>query len=587
MIKKLSNYIGAYKRDVLLAPIFILLDVLCELSMPLLMSTIIDKGIPAKDIGYIAEIGLLMVLLACAAIGFGITLMKFTTRGSMGFGANLRDALFAKLQEFSFTNIDRFNTASLVTRLTNDVNNLQVTFMMVLRILLRAPMMLIIAFILAYSINARLSIILAVAAPLLVISVWLVIKTAFKLFGIVQQKVDALNGTVEENLIGIRVVKSFVREDFEKAKFKKANDELTSSAIRAVNIAIMNMPVMMLVMNGATLAIIWFGGQMVNAGAMGTGELISFLSYVVQILFSVMMISMVFLMSARAKASGERIVEVLETRVDIANKPELTGASPNSIAGPQVTRGKVEFRDMSFKYNVTGTGENVLSHINFTVQPGEIIGLVGGTGTGKSTLVSLIPRLYDATEGAVLVDDVDVRDYQIESLRAGIGVVLQKNTLFSGTIRENLRWGNEHASDEEIIAACQDAQAHDFIMSFPKGYDTELGQGGVNVSGGQKQRLCIARAMLKKPRILILDDSTSAVDSSTEAKIRESFYKGNAGVTVFIIAQRISSIYDADRIIVLDDGKVVGFGSHQELEQTNTVYQEINASQQEGVFANA
>lgn len=587
MIKKLSNYIGAYKRDVLLAPIFILLDVLCELSMPLLMSTIIDKGIPAKDIGYIAEIGLLMVLLACAAIYCGILLMRYTTRGSMGFGANLRNALFTKLQEFSFTNIDRFNTASLVTRLTNDVNNLQVTFMMILRLLLRAPMMLIIAFILAYSINARLSIILAVAAPLLVISVWLVIKTAFKLFGIVQQKVDALNGTVEENLIGIRVVKSFVRENFEKAKFKKANDELTSSAIRAVNIAIMNMPVMMLVMNGATLAIIWFGGQMVNTGAMGTGELISFLSYVVQILFSVMMISMVFLMSSRAKASGERIVEVLDTRVDIDNKPELTGASPSTIAGPQVTRGKVEFRDMSFKYNVTGTGENVLSHINFTVQPGEIIGLVGGTGTGKSTLVSLIPRLYDVTEGAVLVDDVDVRDYRIESLRAGIGVVLQKNTLFSGTIRENLRWGNEHASDEEIIAACQDAQAHDFIMSFPKGYDTEMGQGGVNVSGGQKQRLCIARAMLKKPRILILDDSTSAVDSSTEAKIRESFYKGNAGVTVFIIAQRISSIYDADRIIVLDDGKVVGFGSHQELMQTNTVYQEINASQQEGAFANA
>lgn len=554
--------------------------------MPLLMSTIIDTGIPAKNITYIAEIGILMVLLACSAIGFGILLMRFTTRGSMGFGANLRDALFTRLQAFSFTNIDRFSTASLVTRLTNDVNNLQVTFMMILRLLLRAPMMLIIAFILAYSINAKLSIVLAIAIPLLVICVWLVINTAFRLFTIVQQKIDVLNGTIEENLIGIRVVKSFVRADFEKAKFKKANDDLTESAIRAVNIAIINMPAMMLVMNGATLAIIWFGGQMVHTGEMGTGELISFISYVMQILFSVMMISMVFLMSARAKASGERVIEVLNTQPDIVNKPELISVTA-AHAGPQVRRGKVEFRDVSFKYSITGSGENVLSHISFTVQPGEIIGVVGGTGTGKSTLVNLIPRLYDVTQGAVLVDDADVRDYLIDTLRAGIGVVLQKNTLFSGTIRDNLRWGNEQASDEEIITACQDAQAHDFITSFPDGYDTELGQGGVNVSGGQKQRLCIARAMLKKPHILILDDSTSAVDSSTEAQIRTSFYKNHAQVTVFIIAQRISSVRDANRILVLDDGKIVGFGTHEELMRNNTVYQEINASQQEGVFANA
>ncbi|MCL5999243.1 MAG: ABC transporter ATP-binding protein/permease [Chloroflexi bacterium] len=565
------------------------------------MSRIVDQGIPNKDIAYIAEIGALMVLLACIAIGFGILLMRYTSIGSLGSGANLRNALFSKVQEFSFTNIDQFSTASLVTRLTNDVNNLQVTFMMIMRLLLRAPMMLIIAFVLAYSINAQLSLVLAVAIPILVIGVWLIINTAVKLFTIVQEKIDGLNATIQENLIGIRVVKSFVRSDFEKVKFKKSNDELTASAVRASNIAILNMPVMILVLNGATLAIIWFGGRMVYIGDLGAGELISFLSYVMQILMSVMMISMVILMSARARASGERIIEVLDTRVDIVDRPEFARApalvedeqrsfradATKSSAGPVICYGKVAFRHVSFKYSATGTGENVISDINFTAAPGEVVAIVGGTGTGKSTLVSLIPRLYDVTEGAVLIDDIDTRNYRLEDLRAGIGVVLQKNTLFSGTIRDNLRWGNETASDEEIVAACCDAQAHDFIMSFPKGYDTELGQGGVNVSGGQKQRLCIARAMLKKPKILILDDSTSAVDSGTEAQIRESFYKNLANTTVFIIAQRISSVRAADKIVVLDDGRIVGIGTHKELLESNAVYQEINASQQEGVFANA
>ncbi len=589
MIKKLSIYIREYKKYVMIVPLFVFLDVICELSMPLLMSKIIDVGIAGKDIHYIGQIGLYMVLLACAAICFGILNMRFATLGSMGFGANLRNALFEKVQSFSFNNIDRFSTASLVTRLTNDANNLQITFMMALRILLRAPMMLIIAFILAYQINAELSVVLAIAIPLLAISVWAILSTAVKRFTIVQQKIDAINSAIQENLIGIRVVKSFVRSDFEILKFKKANDEFTDSAVRALNVAILNMPVMMLVMNGASLAIIWLGGQMVFAGTLGTGELISFISYVFQILMSVMMISMVFLMGARAEASAKRVVEVLDTQVDIADKPELALPALPATANvhdPHIRHGKVEFRNVSFKYSLTGSGENVLSNISFTAQPGEVVAIVGGTGTGKSTLVSLIPRLYDVMEGEVRIDGVDVRDYKLNTLRQEIGVVLQKNTLFSGTIRENLLWGNEDATQAEIEAACQDAQAHDFIVSFPKGYDTELGQGGVNVSGGQKQRLCIARAMLKKPKILILDDSTSAVDSHTEAKIRESFYHNLANTTVFIIAQRISSVRDADKIIVLDDGKVAGIGTHQELIARNPIYQEINSSQQEGVLAN-
>lgn len=563
------------------------------------MSMIIDVGITTKDIQYIARIGLYMALLACMAICCGIANMKFTSVGSLGFGANLRNALFEKVQSFSFTNIDQFSTASLVTRLTNDVNNLQMTFMMSLRILLRAPMMLVIAFILAYSINAELSLVLAIAIPLLAVSIWLIINMAVKRFQIMQEKIDAINRTIQENLIGIRVVKSFVRSDFEATKFRTANDDLTASAIQAVNIVILNMPVMMLVMNCATLAIIWLGGHMVYFGSLGAGQLISFISYVLQIMMSIMMISMVIMMGARAKASAERIIEVFDTQVDITNKPEaiqvknpvsspaqLKPTSPvQNIQQPFVTKGKVEFRNVSFKYSLSGSGENVLSDINFTVEPGEVVAIIGGTGTGKSTLVSLIPRLYDVTSGNLLVDGVDVRDYQLEVIRDGVGVVLQKNTLFSGTIRQNLLWGNENATQEELESACEDAQAHQFILSFPKGYDTELGQGGVNVSGGQKQRLCIARAMLKKPKILILDDSTSAVDSATEAKIRESFYKNLANTTVFIIAQRISSVRDADKIIILDDGKIVGTGTHQELIKNNAVYQEINSSQQEGVFA--
>jgi len=585
LIKKLAVYIGQYKKFVFTVPFIVLVDVLCELSMPLLMSKIVDTGIPTKDIGYISKIGLIMVALALVAIAGGIVNMWMTSKGSMGFGANLRDALFSKLQSFSFKNIDQFSTASLVTRLTNDVNNLQLTFMMSLRILLRAPMTLIVAFILAYSINPELSIILAVAIPLLIVLVFIIMSIAVGRFGAMQEKIDAINRVIQENLIGIRVVKSFVRSDFEIQKFQKTNDDFMNSAIRALTVAILGMPVMMFVLNGATLAVIWLGGGMVMRGTLGTGALISFISYILQIMMSVMMISMVMIMAARAQASAKRVVEVLDTEVDIAATPAVLAASAES--NPKVSRGKVEFKNVSFKYNLNDPGGDILCGINFTANPGEVIGIVGSTGSGKTSLISLIPRLYDTTGGNVLVDGVDVKDYRLEDLRDGIGVVLQKNVLFSGTIKENLRWGNESATDAQIEEACRDAQIHDFITSLPEGYDTELGQGGVNVSGGQKQRLCIARAMLKKPKILILDDSTSAVDTATEALIREAFYKNLKDTTVFVIAQRISSVRAADRIIVLDEGAIAGQGTHKELLQENNIYQEILASQREGIMSNA
>lgn len=581
MIKELALYIGRYRREISLVPAFVLLDVTAELSMPLLMARIVDIGIAGQDLRYIARTGLAMVLISLVAMASGITNMWLSTVGSMGFGANLRDALYAKVQQFSFANIDLFSTASLITRLTNDVNNLQLTFMMSLRILLRAPMMLVIAFLLACSINARLSGVLAIALPLLAAGVAAIHRTASRRFAVVQDRMDGINNTLQENLIGQREVKAFVRADFEIAKFKLSNDALTNAFIRGVSIVILNMPMMALVLNCATIAIIWLGGKMVFGGTLGAGGLISFVSYVFHILMSVMMISMVFVMAARAQASGRRVLEVLGTKVDIVSPPEPV---PH-LTSPRVTAGKVEFRDVDFKYSPTGAGEEVLSGVSFSAEPGEVVAIVGGTGSGKSTLVHLIPRLYDVSAGAVLVDGCDVRDYPLEVLRAGIGVVLQRNTLFTGTIRDNLRWGREDATQAEIEAACWDAQAHQFIMSFPRGYDTLLGQGGVNLSGGQKQRLCIARAILKRPKILILDDSTSAVDSATEASIRESFDHHLAQTTVFIIAQRISSVREADKIIVLDEGKVIGIGAHLSLLADNAVYREINLSQQEGVLA--
>jgi ATP-binding cassette subfamily B protein len=447
--------------------------------------------------------------------------------------------------------------------------------------LLRAPLMLIASIVFAVSINARLSAIMLVAIPVLVGGIFLVLRSAERLFTAMQAKVDGVNGTVQENLVAIRVVKAYVREKYEKSKFKKSNDELTQAGINAGNLISAMMPLMMFVMNATMIATIWFGGRMVSAGDMGTGALMSFLSYLTEILMSVMIFSLIFVMFARAEACAKRVVEVLDTRVDIADKPIAPGEE--NVA--RVTKGAIEFRDVDFRYASGTKGQNVLSKINLKVEPGEFVAIIGGTGSGKTSLVNLIPRLYDVTGGQVLVDGVDVRDYRTEELRAGIGMVLQKNVLFSGSIKDNLLWGDAKATQDEVLAAAASAQADDFVKSFPEGYGTELGQGGVNVSGGQKQRLCIARAMLKKPAILILDDSTSAVDTATEARIREAFGRELKDTTVLMIAQRISSVREADRIVVLDDGKIAGVGSHEELLASNAIYREICNSQQEGVSA--
>ena len=587
MIKKLWSYIGNYKLLIILSPLCVMLDVVCELSMPFLMGKLVDKGIPTLNLQYIIQVGILMIGLALVAMLFGSINHKLAAEVSQGFAANLRQALFDQVQSFSFSNIDTFSTASLVTRLTNDVTQLQNTLLMSMRLLTRAPLMLICALVFAIAINAKLAIILFIAIPVLVAGIWLIVGQAERFFKAVQAKIDAVNGTVEENLIGIRVVKAFVREPHEKTKFKKSSDELSDTAIRAGNLVVTIMPIMLLVLNGATIAVIWFGGHMVGNHQLGTGELVGFISYVMLILMSVLMVSTILMMLARARASAERIIEVLDTIPSIADKePALAAGAAADVEEPTVQHGAIEFRNVNFKYAATGKGENVLSDINVTIQPGEFVALVGGTGSGKSTMVSLIPRLYDVSDGQVLVDGVDVRDYKLATLRSSIGVVLQNNVLFSGTIRENLMWGNAAATQKEIEEAAQYAQAHDFIMSFPNGYDTDLGQGGVNVSGGQKQRLCIARALLKKPHILILDDSTSAVDSATDAKIRASFRENLKDTTILTIAQRISSVQEADKIIVLDDGRVVGIGTHAELLANNPAYQAICASQMEGVVVN-
>jgi len=587
VIRKLWAYLGSYRRVLLLSPLLVMVDVVCELTMPMLMGRIVDRGIPTLDLQYIVSVGVLMIGLALVAMLFGSLNHRLAAVTSQGYGANLRQALFDQVQSFSFSNIDTFSTASLVTRLTNDVTQIQNTLLMAMRILTRAPLMLICALVFAIAINARLAVILFIAIPTLVAGIALVIGQAERLFTAVQAKIDAVNSTVEENLIGIRVVKAFVRERQEKVKFKRSNDDLSEKAMKAGNLVVSIMPIMMFVLNGATVAVIWFGGHMVGTHQMGTGELVSFIAYIMQILMSVLMVSMILMMLARARASAERIIEVLDTIPSIADRePAMAPGVAAAEQGPTVTYGAVEFRHVNFKYTTSGKGENVLSDIDLALEPGEFVALVGGTGSGKSTLVSLIPRLYDVTDGQVLVDGADVRDYKLATLRSAIGVVLQNNVLFSGTIRENLMWGNAAATQQDIEHAARNAQAHDFIMSFPDGYATNLGQGGVNVSGGQKQRLCIARALLKKPRILILDDSTSAVDSATEAKIRASFRESLSDTTILIIAQRISSVQQADRIIVLDDGRIAGIGTHTELLAGNPIYQAICASQMEGVVVN-
>ena len=577
MLSLFLTHLQGYKRVAVKSPIFITLEVICELILPLVMAEIVDTAIPAGDVVYICQMGAVMLLLSLAAMACGVLSAKYSTFASQGFGANLRQCLFDKVQEFSFSDIDRFSSASLITRMTNDVNAMTMMLNMGLRMLVRAPVMLIAALCISVSINPRLALVLAVVIPLMMLAIGLLMKICTRLFEAMQKKIDGLNNTLQENLIAIRVVKAFVREDHERAKFKRSNDELMQAALNVGLKVIAILPIMMLAMNGATVAVLYLGGKMVMTEGFLLGDLQAFINYIFQILMSVMMVAMALLQLTRAQACAHRINEVLSTEPSVEDKP---GAEKQSLPAP---RGQVEFRDVSFKYVATGTGDDVLSHISFTVKPGQFVAIVGGTGTGKSSLVNLIPRFYDVTGGAVLVDGVDVRDYPLEELRSRIGMVLQTNVLFTGTIRENLLWGRPDATEEEMIQAAKDAQAYDFIMSFPEGFDTVLTQGGTNVSGGQKQRLCIARAMLRKPAILILDDSTSAVDSATEAAIRESFAKNLKGTTVIIIAQRISSVQYADEILILDDDHIAGQGTHEELLATNAIYQEIYQSQQEGV----
>ena len=577
MLSLFMTHLQGYKRDAIKSPIFITLEVICELLLPLVMAEIVDVAIPAGDVAYICKMGAIMLLLSLAAMACGVLSAKYSTFASQGFGANLRQCLFDKVQDFSFSDIDRFSSASLITRMTNDVNAMTMMLNMGLRMLVRAPVMLIAALCISISINPRLAIVLLVVIPLMMLAIGILMKICTRLFEAMQKKIDGLNNTLQENLIAIRVVKAFVRENHERDKFKKSNDELMDAALNVGLKVIAIMPIMMLAMNGATVAVLYLGGKMVMAEGFLLGDLQAFINYIFQILMSVMMVAVALLQLTRAQACAHRINEVLKTEPSVEDKPH---AKEQALPAP---KGQVEFRNVSFKYVATGTGDDVLSNISFTVKPGSFVAIVGGTGTGKSSLVNLIPRFYDVTGGAVLVDGMDVRDYPLEELRSRIGMVLQTNVLFTGTIRENLLWGRPDATEEEIIQAAKDAQAYDFIMSFPDGFDTMLTQGGTNVSGGQKQRLCIARAMLRKPAILILDDSTSAVDSATEAAIRESFQKNLKDTTVIIIAQRISSVQYADEILILDDDHIAGQGTHEELLANNAIYQEIYQSQQEGV----
>ena len=577
MLSLFLTHLQGYKRDAVKAPILIVLEVICELILPLVMAEIVDTAIPAGDEGRIFQLGIVMLALALISMFCGVFAAKYSAYASQGFGANLRQCLFDKVQEFSFADIDRFSSASLITRMTNDVNAMTMMLAMGLRMLVRAPVMLVAALIISFTLNARLALVLVVVIPVMVLVIGILMKVCTKLFEVMQTKIDNLNNTLQENLVAVRVVKAFVREDYERKKFKKSNDELMDAALAVGLRIIAILPVMMICLNGATVAVLYFGGRMVMNATFDLGQLQAFINYIIQILMSVMMVAMSLLQLSRAQACAHRINEVLSTEPSVENKP---GAQNQLLPEP---KGAVEFRDVSFKYVASGSGDDVLSHVSFSVKPGQFVAIVGGTGTGKSTLVNLIPRFYDVTGGSVLVGGMDVRDYPLEELRRRIGMVLQTNILFSGTIRENLLWGNPDATEEEMIQAAKDAQAYDFIMSFPDGFDTNMSQGGVNVSGGQKQRLCIARAMLRKPAVLILDDSTSAVDSTTEAAIRESFAHNLKDTTIIMIAQRISSVQYADEILILDDDHIAGRGTHEELLASNEIYQEIYQSQQEGV----
>ena len=552
-------------------------EAIFELLSPMVMSDIVDIGIASADTAYILREGLKMVGMAVLSLCFGMSAAVLSSMAGMGFGANLRKAEYEQIQTYAFANIEKFSTASLVTRLTSDVTALQITLMMGMRIAVRSPVMLVAAIVFSVRISARLSSVFLVSLPILAAVVALIMVRASPLFQALQEQTDALNLVVQENLTGIRVVKSFVREDGETEKFQERNKALKNTSLRAFGTVVVNMPVMMLIIYSTLIAVMWFGGHMVYAGTLGKGDLMVYFTYITQIMISLMMFSMMFMMATRAIACLRRVLEVLN------ETPTVTDADADASA--RVADGSIDFDGVSFRYH-DDSPEWVLKNINLHIQSGETIGILGGTGSGKTSLVSLIPRLYECQEGTVRVGGRPVRDYTMEHLRTAVSMVLQKNTLFSGTIRDNLLWGKPDATDAELWDACRAACADEFLKAMPDGLDTDLGQGGVNVSGGQKQRLCIARALLANPNILILDDSTSAVDMATDAKIREAFRTGFSGATKLIIAQRVASVMDADRIIVMDNGAIVDAGTHGELLQRCEIYRDVWQSQQEGVMAN-
>ena len=576
-ILNLLKYAGKYKWPLIFCPMVMIGEVAMETYIPKLIQRLIDEAIPysaqSGEMSQVLICGGLMILMALVSMGFGMAGSFLGAKGGMGFGRNLRQALFEKIQRFSFKNIDKFSTASLVTRITTDVNQTQNTLIMLVRMAFRSPIMFLMSLFYAWQMNPSLTSILFIAVPLLALGIVIIMRSAFPRFQIMMKKYDILNREVQENLIAIRVVKAFVRSAFEKKKFGDAADDVTNAQRSAEKVVLWNGPLMQILMYGCVVSVIWFGGQQIIRGEMGVGALLTFITYITQILMALMMLSFLFVGIVLSRASISRILEVLNEEPDIAN-PEN--------AATEVKDGEIEFDHVGFSY--AGDRDNlVLQDINLHIRAGETIGLIGATGSAKTSLVSLIPRLYDVTTGTLKVGGRDVRDYDMHALRDQVAMVLQKNVLFSGSIKENLRWGDENATDDEITAACQAAAADEFVRSFPDGYETDLGQGGVNVSGGQKQRLCIARALLKKPKIMILDDATSAVDTATDSRIREALRSQMADTTKIIIAQRITSVMDADRVVVLDDGKIADVGTHDELMARCDIYRDVYQSQQKGV----
>lgn len=571
MIKTLMSQVKEYKKDSILCPIFVILEVIMEVIIPFLMASIIDKGVEAGNMMHVIKIGTIMIIMAMMSLTFGALAGKYAASASTGFAKNLRKTMFQNIQSFSFSNIDKYSTAGLVTRLTTDITNVQNAYQMVVRLCTRAPIMLICAMFMAFKINSRLSMVFLGAALFLGVSLYLITKNVHPLFMKVFKKYDALNASVQENINAVRVVKAYVREEYEINKFHTACENIYKLFVNAEKILVLNMPIMQFAVYTCILLVSWIGAKMIVGGSLTTGELMSLFTYIMNIMISLMMISMIFVMVIMSKASAERIVEVINEKSDLNNKE-------NPVY--EVKDGSIAFENVNFSYKKDG--EKVLSNINLNIESGQTIGVIGGTGSAKSSLVQLIPRLYDTESGQVKVGGLNVKEYDIETLRNEVAMVLQKNVLFSGTIKDNLKWGNKEATDEEIRKACILAQADEFIQTFPDKYDTFIEQGGSNVSGGQKQRLCIARALLKKPKILILDDSTSAVDTKTDTLIRRAFKDEIPNTTRIIIAQRISSVQDSDNIIVLNEGTIVDFGNHDELVERCEIYRDVYESQMKG-----